>query len=303
VKVLLICGFLGAGKTTLLRNVLEKADSRTAVLVNDAGKLGIDAGLARKRGGLDVFEMAGGCICCTLKGDMVETLARIASTIKPERLIIEPSGIAAPSDLIRVFHIPPVSRLCELEAVIGVVDSKTFRRFYESGKIGLFFTDQIQNADVVLLNKIDLIDEEELQRCHEIVRQLNPVGVVLPTQHCKVELPAGLRRGKFHGLDYSIAFDTVAVHLDHQFGAEEIASLFEELRAGRYGEVLRAKAVVPTPTGPQYVDLAGDEIQSRPYDGDATSGRFVAIGVHLHQAALRERLGVPQHDGEHTHLH
>jgi len=290
-RVLLLCGFLGAGKTTLLRNIVSTADRRTAVLVNDVGRLGIDADLVRGSNDLDVVELPGGCVCCSLRGSLVETVARIAREVAPERLIVEPSGVATPSDIVRTLQSPPLDQVTHLEVVVGVVDSSTFLKFFSSGAMGSFFTDQIRNSDVVLLNKTDLVDADVVERVAGIVREINPTGVVVPARYCQVELPEVQRRAPLYESGQTLSFETVALPLDRPFAVAEVDALFADLASGRYGQVARAKGVFLTPEGPVYADLAGERTQRRAFP-EGTDGKFVAIGYQLDEAGLRTRLGL-----------
>lgn len=153
-KIKLICGFLGAGKTTLVKNLLKKYDEKTAVLVNDFGNIGIDGEIISKAGALNVIELPSGCICCSLRADLDIALSQIYTQIKPERLIIEPTGIATPSAILETLRGHKFSKFFEIEAVVGIVDPANFFDFVDG--YDNFFMDQILNSDIILVNKIDL---------------------------------------------------------------------------------------------------------------------------------------------------
>jgi G3E family GTPase len=184
-QVVLIVGFLGAGKTTFLRNILSwQGDlSGTAILVNEFGKIGIDGQLLE---GFDipVVELANGCICCSLQGDLRRTLADILDRFRPKGLLIEATGIADPFDILKVLNLPQFQPQLEEPRVVTVVDVD----FWEAREyFGPLFNNQIKAADLVLLNKIDLQAPEKVSGYLAEIRDICPTGAILPTHHCRID--------------------------------------------------------------------------------------------------------------------
>ncbi|HEV7324600.1 MAG TPA: CobW family GTP-binding protein [Bosea sp. (in: a-proteobacteria)] len=166
VPILLVTGFLGAGKTTLVNRILQQADGRRiAAVVNDFGAINIDAELIA--GAEDgVVSLANGCICCSLEGDLLRTLANLLRrTPRPEAIVIETSGVADPEDIIRNLMDPVVWREAPLETVLCVVDAA-------SPEVQLgdpLFLSQLRAADLLVVSKGDLIDKPSLdERCHAL---------------------------------------------------------------------------------------------------------------------------------------
>jgi G3E family GTPase len=184
-EVVLIAGFLGAGKTTLLRNILGWPGklSGTAILVNEFGKIGIDGQLLE---GFDtpVVEMANGCICCSLQGDLIRTLAEILERFHPKRLFIEATGVADPLDILKVLNLPQFRQQLGGPKVVTVVDAD----FWEAKEyFGPLFYNQVKAAHLVLLNKVDLQEAEQVPRYLREIQEISPAGAVLPTHHCRID--------------------------------------------------------------------------------------------------------------------
>lgn len=191
----IITGFLGAGKTTLIRHLLEQDDGRRiALIVNEFGDVGVDRGLLTDCGNDacrsdQIIELANGCICCTVADDFIPTMETLlARDPAPDHIIIETSGLALPQPLLRAFNWPEVRANVTIDGVVTVIDSRAVAdgRFaadenaiaaqraadenldHES-PLHELFEDQLSCADLVILNKIDLVDDAEMSRVKEIV--------------------------------------------------------------------------------------------------------------------------------------
>ena len=184
VPVLLVTGFLGAGKTTLVNHVLAQAEGRRiAAVVNDFGAINIDAELIA--GASDgVVSLANGCICCTLEGDLLRTLASLLRrTPRPEAIVIETSGVADPTDIVRNLMDPVIFREAPLETVLCVVDA--------AGIVGLddaLLRSQVRAADVVALSKLDLVHDAARDRVRAAVVAVKPQVIMTEAVHGRLPL-------------------------------------------------------------------------------------------------------------------
>jgi G3E family GTPase len=184
VPILLVTGFLGAGKTTLVNHVLaQAAGRRIAAVVNDFGAINIDAELIE--GASDgVVSLANGCICCTLEGDLLRTLASLLRrTPRPDAIVVETSGVADPADIVRNLMDPVIFREAPLETVLCVVDAV--------GTVSLddeLLRSQVQAADVVALSKLDLANTAEQDRLRAAVSAIKPKAIVVEAVHGLVPL-------------------------------------------------------------------------------------------------------------------
>ena len=188
--VTILSGFLGAGKTTLLNHLLQENHGlRLGVLVNDFGAINIDAALVQTVED-DVVALANGCICCSIREDLLEAVLRLLGRPKPpDCLVIEASGIADPSAIAFTFSAPGIRETAKLDAVVTVVDcASMFAPAPDDVK--QLMEDQLAAAHIVVLNKQDLIDESEQTRAAERVAVLAPRAALLPATNAMV--PADL---------------------------------------------------------------------------------------------------------------
>lgn len=184
-RVVLLSGFLGAGKTTLLKRILswETDLADTVVLVNEFGDVGIDGALL-KNSGSDVIELTSGCICCTLSADLFQSLTRIWQQFSPRRIFIEASGVADPITTAAVINEPDLARFMTLAKIITVLDAD----FWQAREaFGTLFYNQLEMADLILLNKIDLLDDGQAARFLNEIHHTLPDSQVVPTIHCGID--------------------------------------------------------------------------------------------------------------------
>ena len=186
-RVNLVCGFLGSGKTTLMRRILAERGGRErmAVIVNEFGQVGID-GQILEGANVDVVELTAGCFCCVLKGSLVSAVEELRDRKGVERIAIESSGVSQPGELVAVLGDPAIKASVDLGPVVTVVDASRFAAHRKV--LGAFYMDQVKHADVVLLNKRDLVRPDALAAVRDEVRALNPRARVVETERCDVEL-------------------------------------------------------------------------------------------------------------------
>lgn len=216
--VTVLSGFLGAGKTTLLNHILGNLDGiRVAVIVNDMSEVNIDADLVRGEGHLSrtderLVEMTNGCICCTLRDDLLEEVSELARRGRFDYLLIESSGISEPMPVAATFAVPgpdgePLLENAQLDTMVSVVDAAGFLAELDAGNdlvergleayeddertVSDLLIDQVEFADILLVNKVDLVTEEEADHVEAALRRLNPLARIMRTEHGRVD-PAEL---------------------------------------------------------------------------------------------------------------
>ncbi len=288
-KTTIVCGLLGAGKTTFIQQVARNTREKTVVLVNDFGKVGID-GEIFSAGGIESIELPSGCVCCTLKFDLITTLQKITETLTPEHLIIEPSGVASPSAVLEALDLVKIG----LVTVVGIIDATEFLEFYESQMFGNFFQDQIVNSDIILVNKTDLVDEGTITRIVHILEGINPGGVIFPTVNASLNgpLPEVTRaESSVKKFETHIHLDTFTTNIGKTETLLFYKKLFTEMVEGTYGNVVRAKALVQTNEGPFRLDISSGRLDCVPFDRPVTHSRLVIIGENL----KRDTFPVLQH--------
>jgi G3E family GTPase len=223
--VTVLSGFLGAGKTTLLNHILNnKQGLKAAVIVNDMSEVNIDAELVKSENNLSrtdekLVEMSNGCICCTLREDLIIEVEKLASENRFDYLIIESTGISEPIPVAQTFSFESedgtidLSKFSYVDTMVTVVDSFNFLKDFSSPEyltdrdlsdidgddrtIVNLLTDQVEFANVILLNKVDLVSTSELKLLSEIIHKLNPEAKLIKTNHSKVDLDEVMNTNMF----------------------------------------------------------------------------------------------------------
>ena len=179
-KIDIISGFLGAGKTTFIKKLLEEAISGEQVVLieNEFGEIGIDGGFL-KNSGIEIREMNSGCICCSLVGDFGKSLAEVLTKYKPDRVIIEPSGVGKLSDVMKAVRDVAAEIEVTLNSAVTIVDVAKCRMYMKN--FGEFFNNQIENAGTVVLSRTDIAAVDKVNQAVELIREKNPAAVIVTT--------------------------------------------------------------------------------------------------------------------------
>jgi len=196
IPVTVLTGYLGAGKTTLLNRILsEDHGKKYAVIVNEFGDIGIDNDLVVSSDD-ELFEMNNGCICCTVRGDLIQVLYKLLAKAGTfDAVIIETTGLAAPGPVIQTFLVDPHLRAhLKLDSIITLVDAVHIRQRLEDSPEAV---EQIAFADQLIINKVEHVEEKPLHDIEAALRVLNPFARIYKTSRCQVELDAVIGRGSF----------------------------------------------------------------------------------------------------------
>ncbi|MFI9231236.1 GTP-binding protein [Streptomyces rimosus] len=346
--VTVLSGFLGAGKTTLLNHVLHnRSGLRVAVIVNDMSEVNIDAALVRggtaalSRTEERLVEMTNGCICCTLRDDLLEEVDRLAREGRFEYLLIESSGISEPMPVAATFAFPrddgaTLDEVARLDTMVTVVDAANFHTELADGDglaerglapyeddertVSDLLVDQVEFADVIVLNKLDLVSEEQAARLRAALGRLNPVARIVPARHGQVAPAEILGTGRFdleraqQAPGWVMELNGEHVPETEEYGISSTVFraarpfhpgrlwtfVTEGMDSGAYGEILRSKGFFRLAGRPGVTGLwsqAGSVARFEPSGAAGAAGssedvqELVFIGVGLRGGALRAALG------------
>jgi len=179
--ITLITGPLGSGKTTLLRHILATRPAKIAVVMNEFGEIAIDSKVVEGKN-VRIAELGGGCVCCSLLGEFEAAVNEIIQRVEPDIIVVETTGLAEPEAL--VFNIQEALPQCRLDGVASVIDADMLVRFPELGHTTRL---QIEGADILLLNKIDLVKPRKLSGLGAQLREINPTAAIVRTKRCQID--------------------------------------------------------------------------------------------------------------------
>ncbi|MGO1369078.1 MAG: CobW family GTP-binding protein [Senegalia sp. (in: firmicutes)] len=296
-KIDIISGFLGAGKTTMINKLLEEdaLGEGIAIIENEYGDINIDS----KRIGqseIEIKSITSGCICCSLQGEFQTAMKELIDGFKPNRIIIEPTGIGKLSDIISLVNKLKNERDVILNMAIAIVDAVDFEDFIDV--FGEFFKDQIQYATTVALSKTQLVKEKKVDEIINCIRNLNPKGNIIATSWDKLSSQNILElaeQNKSQRDDY--LENNHHHHTDHQndefqywtmetakkYDNNRLKEILNRLKENKYGKILRAKGVLSDEESNWMdFDFLPNNIEVK-YIKPQAIGKIVLIGKELNK--------------------
>ena len=328
-KIDIISGFLGAGKTTFIKKLLQEAISGEQVVLieNEFGEIGIDGGFL-KDSGIEIREMNSGCICCSLVGDFGKSLSEVLTKYKPDRIIIEPSGVGKLSDVMKAVIDVSADMDVALNSAVTIVDAAKCKMYMKN--FGEFFNNQIENAGTVVLSRTDITDTAKIQKDVEMIREKNPKAAIVTTPLAELggsqlleiiekrdtmldDLLEEVRESHHHhdddDDDCCCGHDHDHEHHHHHhadevftsWGMETIVPVTKDqledilkrlAETKEFGDVLRAKGMLPTENPGEwlYFDLVPEQYEIRDGKPDYT-GKVCVIGASLKEEELNKVFG------------
>ena len=309
IPVTVLTGYLGAGKTTLLNRILtEQHGKKYAVVVNEFGEIGIDNDLVVDADE-EVFEMNNGCICCTVRGDLIRILGGLMKrSDKFDGILIETTGLADPAPVAQTFFVDDdVRQRTWLDSIITVVDARHVLQRLEDSHEAL---EQVAFADVILLNKTDLVTKDELATVKDRIRSINATAVIHHTERCGVSLDAVLGQRAFD-LDRILAIEpeflseddhehddavtSLCLRSDRPLDGPRLTGWLQGMLAERGQDLLRTKGILSIAgQDKQFVVQAVHMLMegnfTKPWNSDEPrESRLVFIGRNIDESELRQQ--------------
>ncbi|MEK0445266.1 MAG: hypothetical protein RLZZ399_587 [Verrucomicrobiota bacterium] len=307
IPVSILTGFLGAGKTTLLNYILKQQHGyKFAVIINEVGKIGVDGQLVERQQE-EIVEMSNGCLCCTVRKDLVRGVQNLLKKGGFDYLLIETTGIAEPGPIAQTFlNIPQLQQLVRMDSIITVVDSEQISKQLAETETA---REQITMADFILLNKTDLVDEAELRQVETTVRGLNPHATIFPTNQSQVNLKELLDMHAFD-VDQKLAVDprfldelsqrhhheinSVSLQFERPFNVEALELFVQELSEKE--KIYRSKGFLWIEGNPRRAIFHGvnnrftlmwDRLWEK---GEPRVSQLVFIGKQINEGNIRAQL-------------
>lgn len=319
-KIDIFSGFLGAGKTTLIRQLIAKGytNEKLVLIENEFGEIGID-GSFLKEAGIEMKEMNSGCICCSLVGDFKEALKKVMSEMKPDRILIEPSGVGKLSDVIRAVQAVEMAHLDHVVTVVDVLKCKMYMKNF-----GEFFNDQVAYAKTIILSRTQKANAQKISEVVAMIKEKNEDVRILTTPWDQLSAKQiveamdasrmSIREELFHDEhdhecgcghhhhEHDHECTCGHHHEHHHHHADEIFTAWgketvkifsltglqqrlKQLGDPSYGQILRAKGIVQGEGTWYYFDWVPEECEIREGQADYT-GRLCVIGSKLDETKL-----------------
>jgi len=283
--ITLVTGPLGSGKTTLLRHILATRPAKIAIVMNEFGEIAIDTKVIEGKN-VRIAELGGGCVCCSLLGEFEAAVNEIITRVEPEIIIVETTGLAEPEAL--VFDIQEALPQCRLDGVVSLMDADMLVRFPELGHTTRL---QIEGADILLLNKIDLIKLEQIEPLEGKLRKINPTAAIVRTERCQIdpELLFGIGRKRKvippeH--EHQPGFESFTFTSDKSFSRD----CFERFADSLPANVYRAKGFIRFEDSSQLFNFVAGRWDLEPFESAETALVFIGKGVLAEKKAITESL-------------
>lgn len=288
--MVLIAGSLGSGKTTLLRHLVACAgDRRIAILMNEFGEIAIDSRVIEGRH-IRMTELAGGCVCCSLTGEFEAAVREIIQAVRPELIVVETTGVAEPDAVI--FDVEDNLPEVRLDSAIVIADADGMIRFPD---LGYVTRSQFEAADVLLINKIDLVSEDELTDVEARLRRVSPDAAIFRTRRCEVDIALlfGVEERRDRRRPQTPAHahpetevTSFAFCADRPLDRKRFEAIVEALPP----EVYRAKGFLRCPEGGFLFNFVAGRWDLEPFAAERTEIVFIGRGADATQASLLSRL-------------
>ena len=283
--ITVITGALGSGKTTLLRHIIDTLPRKIAIVMNEFGEIAIDTKIIQGKN-VQMADLGGGCVCCSLLGEFEAAVNEIIDTVDPDRIVVETTGVAEPDAL--VFDIQESLTVVRLDGVVTVADADAMVKYPQVGHTTRM---QIEAADTILLNKVDLVSQSELEAIEEKLHSLNETATIIHTQRGQVDtqLLFGIDRQRVQPPPAHVhqpEFESFSYKTDAMCDR----SCFEDFADSLTTEVYRAKGFVRFPQGTYLFNFVAGRWELELFEQEATELVFIGKQVSDRKSEILDRL-------------
>lgn len=298
-KILIVSGFLGAGKTTFIKALAKRSGRDFVILENEYGQAGVDGALleAPADGGMNVWELTEGCICCSMKADFAASVLTIANSLDPEYLVVEPTGVGMLSSIIANLQQIEYERIALLRP-LTILDGNSYQRY--SKEFSALYRDQIEAAGLILFSKMEQADESERESLRDTILALNPKAQIVSAHYSGMgeEWWRGILSTLYDGSSVTPVASGAPQSPDLEnigFSAASLLTenhlivLLEDVVRGEYGDICRAKGFLRAGSSHLRFDVADGRYSITEMEGSEEC-RVVFIGRDLARQRLRRQL-------------
>ena len=284
--ITIITGYLGSGKTTLLKKIINESRQKLAIIMNEFGEINIDGKIIKGKN-VDISELQGGCVCCSLTGEFEEAVKEIIQKVKPDAIVVETTGVAEPEAIVIDVqeNLPDV----RLDSVVTIVDSDAVIKFPAIGHTGKM---QIEIADIILLNKTDIIKKNQLILVENKIKSINNKATILKTIKCNINI------NYLFGIN---AKKSVKKHEKHEikesffsFEADKKISRekFEKFVKSIPKDVYRAKGFVDTDKGSLLFNYVNGRYELEKFNAKGTELVFIGENIKKYKDEIIKKLKI-----------
>jgi G3E family GTPase len=283
--ITLITGPLGSGKTTLLRHILATRPSKIAIVMNEFGEIAIDTKVIEGKN-VRIAELGGGCVCCSLLGEFEAAVKEIIEKIDPDIIVVETTGVAEPEAL--AFNVQEALPQCRTDGIVSVADADGLVRFPEIGHTTRL---QFESADILLLNKVDLVEPRQIEPLETKLREINPTAAIIRTEGCRIDLELLFGIGRERKVaapehEHQPEFESFTFTSDRRFSRDRFERFADSLPASMY----RAKGFVRFEDSSQLFNFVAGRWDFEAFEFTETQLVFIGKGIAARKSTILRAL-------------
>jgi G3E family GTPase len=283
--ITLVTGPLGSGKTTLLRHILATRPAKIAIVMNEFGEIAIDTKVIEGKN-VRIAELGGGCVCCSLLGEFEAAVKEIIEKVDPDIIVVETTGVAEPEAL--AFNVQEALPQCRADGIVSVADADGLIRFPEIGHTTRL---QFESADILLWNKVDLVEPRQIEPLETKLREINPTAAIIRTERCRIDLELLFGIGRERKVaapehEHQPEFESFTFTSDRRFSRDRFERFADSLPASMY----RAKGFVRFEDSSQLFNFVAGRWDFEAFEFTETQLVFIGKGIAARKSTILRAL-------------